>query len=139
VGVGTGAVAATAGLVQNVQNGSMGFWVGKNGSVQPTSWGGNGATGGRLKFAGQMAGVAKTVGNVAGGLGIGVSALQGYDAFQRNDTNGMVQAGADIGVGVTGFFGPIGWAASAGYFGGQMIDRTFGITDKFAAWYTGYP
>jgi len=85
-----------------------------------------------------MAGAAKTVGNVAGGLGIGISALEGYDAFQRNDTNGMVQSGADISVGVAGFFGPIYWAGSAGYFGGQMIDRTFGITDKFAAWYPWY-
>jgi RHS repeat-associated protein len=134
-----GALGATAGTVENVQNGAMGFWVGKNWSFLRASWGGNGATGGRLIFAGKMAGYAKTGGNILGGLGIGVSGLQGYDAFQKNDANGMVQAGADITVGVIGFAGPVGWAGATGYFGGQQLDRWFGITDTVAKVVTADP
>jgi len=118
----------------------MGFWIGKNGKAYSTSWGGNGTTGGRLKFAGRIAEGAHVAGTVVGVVGLGVSAVQGYNAFRDHNTNGMVQAGADFGVGVYGTFGgPIGWAASAGYFGGQMIDHWTGFSDKFAKWWTGYP
>lgn len=138
-GFGAGAGGAAAGLVENVQNGEMGFWIGKNAKVLRSSFNGNGATGGRLIFAGRMASFAKTGGNVFGGLGLGVSALQGYDAFKKNDANGMVQAGADITVGVIGFTGPIGWAGSTGYFGGQTLDKMFGITDTVAKVVTADP
>jgi hypothetical protein len=138
-GTGFGAGGAAAGLVENVQNGLMGFWVGKNWNILSTSFGGNGATGGRLIFAGRMASYAKTGGNILGGLGVGVSALQGYDAFQKNDANGMVQAGADTAVGIAGFFGPVGWAGSTGYFAGQQLDRVFGITDAVANVVTASP
>jgi hypothetical protein len=82
-----------------------------------------------------MAGVAKTAGNLVGALGIGISALEGYDAFQKNDGNKMFQAGADITAGVAGFFGPVGWAGSGSYFVGQMVDRIFGTTDAINSLY----
>ena len=55
-----GGVGVVVGGVENVQNGKLGIWVGKNGHIYSTSWGGNGATGGKLAFAGKMASAAKT-------------------------------------------------------------------------------
>ena len=74
-----------------------------------------------------------------GALGITVSAVQGYNAFKSNNTNGMVQSGADMVAGGVGFLGPIGWAGSTAYFVGQRIDSWTGASDKFARWWTGYP
>jgi len=134
-----GGLGAVVGAAENLQNGATGVWLGKNGKLYPSSWGGNGSTGGRLAFAGKIADVAHTAGNVVGVVGVGISVVQGYQAYSAHNTYGMVQSGADVGMGVAGFFGPIGWALSSGYFVGQTIDHYTGATDAFAKWYTGYP
>lgn len=134
-----GSLGAVVGAAENLQNGATGVWLGKNGKLYPTSWGGNGATGGRLAFAGTVADVAHTAGNYIGAAGVVISGIQLGQGIAAGNTNQIVQSSADVGAGVAGFFGPIGWAGSTGYFLGQTIDHFTGATDKFAKWYTGYP
>lgn len=134
----TGLAGLTFGGIQHVQSGSTGYWIGKNGRIYPVSWGGNAYTGGRLKFAGRMSEWAKTPAKRLGYIGLGISTLEGYDAFLRNDRDAMVLASADFSAGVAGFFGPKGWAFSGSYFVGSAVDDFFGTTDAINLFYIEY-
>ena len=109
-----------------------GFWRGQNGAFYSTNWGGNGATGGKLAFAETAASDARVIGKGLGLAGLAVSGLQLANAIAAGNTNRIVQAGADMGVGLIGFSGPIGAAFSAGYSTGRILDDTFGISDAIA-------
>ncbi len=126
-------VAAIAGVVELRQDGTYGQWMGKNRNLYPNSWGGNGETGGRLAFAGKMAGAARTAGNTLGGVSLLISGVKTIQAYRGSDWYGVSQGVADLGVGALGFSGPHGWALSFGYFVGQSVDRIFGVSDKIAS------
>jgi hypothetical protein len=56
-----------------------------------------------------------------------------YDLATAKDNYGRVQAGADTAASAAGLFGgPIGGAFSFGYSAGQLLDKTFGLSDKLS-------
>lgn len=60
-----------------------------------------------------------------GYAGLGISFLQFGGAFAKGDGAGMAKAGVDFGMGLIGFCGPVGAAASSGYF---VADTAVGCT-----------
>ena len=118
----------------------LGGWKGKNGIWYSQKWGGNGATGGRLKFAAESSEVAGKIGRGLFFVGAAFSAAHMAEGLIDRDYNKAVLGAADLGAGVLGEFGgPLGWAFSGGYFTGRLIDDTFGVSDHIAQWITGYP
>ncbi len=98
-------------------NSRSGYWLGKNGKFYSTSWGGNGATGGKFKWAQSTS---KTLGRVGAGLTL-VGMATTYSDWDNNkkSTSTMIQ---DQAFNAVGFAGPYGAAASFGYNSGYMIE-----------------
>lgn len=111
-----------------------GFWLGKNGKYYPTSWGGNGATGGMLKFAqARINPYAKAGGRILGVASIGFGVFETYQGLSNRDLGRTIQGTADAGFAAWATFGgPVGWAAGGGYAAGSLINAVTGFDQNFA-------
>jgi hypothetical protein len=111
----------------------LGGWKGKTGLWHPETWGGNGATGGRLKFAEEAS---EFAGHSARRLFYVGSAFAVYDmgrGLASRDGWAVAQGGADLGAGAAGEFGgPLGWAFAGGYFAGRSLDDALNISGGIA-------
>jgi len=111
-----------------------GYWRGKDGIFRSTNRGGNGTTGGKLKFA--KAGInmtLKSAGTSLGLLAIGAGAYQTYEGFRTGNLDQRENGIANTTVGaVSTFGGPVGWAFGASYAFGSGIDSFFGTTQAIA-------
>jgi hypothetical protein len=74
----------------------------------------------------KAAGVVGTGANIVG-VGMGINNfINAKDNYER------VQAGADTTASAIGFLGPLGSAFSGGYSVGQLLNKTFGLSDKLS-------
>jgi hypothetical protein len=85
----------------------LGTWLGKNGTFYDQSWGGNQYTGGKYKFANNLAKPFRYASNALGVYGIGTSIVEGFEGeiSPAEATGDVVFGGAAI---YSGFWG--GWA-----------------------------
>lgn len=112
-------IGATIGQFSN-QSPLTGEWRGINGQWHLGSRGVN-------QWSGPVAATANAWARASrafGVLGMGLSAVQGYRAYQREGVSGTIKPAIDFGVGSIGTFtGPAGAAAAGIYFG---VDMTVG-------------
>ncbi len=86
--------ASELGIGSNVfYNDISGKWLGKNGKFYNTSWGGNGSTGGKLKFAQNISTQLKTIGKAIGGFS---TLLSGYNLSQAKTFNEQIMATTEL-------------------------------------------
>jgi hypothetical protein len=82
------------------------------------------------KTGSRMAKGMDMVGKGSDALGVGKGI---YDFVTADDNYQRVQAGADTAVSAVGLFGgPLAGMFSAGYSVGQLLDKTFGLSDKLS-------
>lgn len=108
------------------------FWKGRNGTYYSSSFGGNGTTGGKLKFGKS---VGATLGKVSTFLGV-YSVFSTQAAYRSGEisTGQMIE---DQTVNGVGFLGPYGAAANLGWSLGSVLSKTeiynryiFGVHSK---------
>lgn len=100
-----------------IYNKKGGYWRDKNGKYRSTDWGGNGARGGKYKYARATGKFLNRIGGVFGAYGIGVSI--------NDKINGDIQTGRfvlDNVFNLAGYAGAPGAAASFGYSFGLTIE-----------------
>lgn len=108
----------------------LGTWMGKDGEIRSGPWGGNGATGGKFKFAGKISKFAKF-----GGLVTGVYGVYGKYVEKRNGQLSNTEYVADQisnGIGFVPFYGTI-W--SIGYSLGEDFGPSKWFGDNDNKWF----
>ncbi|MFW5895722.1 MAG: hypothetical protein ACOCT9_03150, partial [archaeon] len=118
--------ALTAGKELMFSN-NFNTWMGKDFKIRSQNWGGNGATGGKFKFA-------KSTGKIVGILGKGVSIYSMYNSYDLWSA-GEISTSLFAGDMASGLFGILGGIYGASWEIGWELGKNYGPS----TWFTPKP
>ncbi len=126
---------ATGALAELYYSQAYGTWMGKNFKLYSQTWGGNGFTGGKLKFGKKI-----NTGLKVGGYGLGaLSAYNTWDDYQNGVINDYSFYSEQISNGISTFGGIYGVAWGIGWEAGRLITNTETFKEaKFNFWYNQF-